>query len=659
MLSAIDDWEEVQDPDAASLVTRCQSRYWLHRAESIAVCLLQGLSATIEVDTIEHLEEILNTQELADLCLNRLLIAPLLNAHRAERLAQQSLARGCTATAALFDRLWTRQPLLNRLVSNWLTIPPRMIVSLNSPLADWWLRLVQSTTFLKLLDASDPATLRTTWNTLALSETIPSVIMAIGNIGSYLADQSFPLSANGGMERVLADDSSFPEEITGDGHRSSPASHLAYQRAINQVNAIATAVAQGKDREARRILNKLIEEQTRDNETKYALKSLCNLAQKCADMFRTDFERLCLERALQIGSDDAWTLIQWGNHLKVIGEYDAAIEALDRAVGSEHDRVALSSKADVWTERGRFDLAAEVYTTIPNYSEVVEIRTGLADLLRKMGRLDEAEAEYNRIEKTWPEDSHRAVAGRAEVAKQRGKLAESLDIYSWLLTSSGLIIDPRSRLIYRLTKCQLLKELSHFEEAFSVADEIVKEAPFLMTARVIRGATHALLGRIQQGLLDLPTFGRMDSPNAPIIAGAWPAQYIQGLILLKLKRYEKAKRAVLAGLRSSQGTRRGNALMRLAAAFMYLVESNPDLAASELDLVGHLDDCLPRYVHHRLKLHLSVQRSDETAMARLTQELEEACGRDEALQTAVMALRNRDFSAARDCELNLLLRVAA
>ena len=59
--------------------------------------------------------------------------------------------------------------------------------------------------------------------------------------------------------------------------------------------------------------------------------------------------------------------------------------------------------------------------------------------------------------------------------------------------------------------------------------------------------------------------------------------------------------------------------MRLAAAFMYLVESNPDLAASGLHLVGHLDDCLPRYVHHLLKLHLSVQRSDETAMARLTQ----------------------------------------
>ncbi len=68
----------------------------------------------------------------------------------------------------------------------------------------------------------------------------------------------------------------------------------ALTRVLKQINAIADQVARGRDQRARRFLDELIREQMRYSETEHAVKSLCNIAQRCADMFRSDFEQVAL-----------------------------------------------------------------------------------------------------------------------------------------------------------------------------------------------------------------------------------------------------------------------------------------------------------------------------------------------------------------------------
>ena len=79
---------------------------------------------------------------------------------------------------------------------------------------------------------------------------------------------------------------------------------------------IWTCISEPDSIDAQKYLNDLIESQIQGQDDEYALKSLCNIAKQCADMYRPDFEHKCLRIALEINDQDAWTLIQWGDHLK-------------------------------------------------------------------------------------------------------------------------------------------------------------------------------------------------------------------------------------------------------------------------------------------------------------------------------------------------------
>ena len=57
------------------------------------------------------------------------------------------------------------------------------------------------------------------------------------------------------------------------------------ERALKQVQAIQQAVGQGQDQKAESFLKQLIASQI-DDDHEYVVKSLCNIAQRCADLRR-------------------------------------------------------------------------------------------------------------------------------------------------------------------------------------------------------------------------------------------------------------------------------------------------------------------------------------------------------------------------------------
>ena len=268
--------------------------------------------------------------------------------------------------------------------------------------------------------------------------------------------------------------------------------HMLFESVKKEIATIALAVSQGHDAKAKLFLKQLIEKQTSASDSKvYAVKSLCNIAQRCADMFRMDFEIACLEKACELDPYDAWALIQYGDHLKRVGKYDDALQVLTKADQFGENDVAKSSIADVYSQQSAYEKAIYEYKNIPNFHDKLEILTAIADNLRKMGRMDEAEGTYKEIIclaqqlKKFNMNEVRAQAGIAEIAKRQGKLDDALQIYNGILQRRD--IDDRGRLIFKLGLCNILKIMGKFDQAYAVVEEIIQDYPFAMHARFLRG----------------------------------------------------------------------------------------------------------------------------------------------------------------------------
>ena len=157
-------------------------------------------------------------------------------------------------------------------------------------------------------------------------------------------------------------------------------SHAELERALSEIDAITEALSTGKDHIAERYIKQLVERQMEDRESaEYAVKSLCNIGQRCAEMYRTDFEYRCLESAMTIDAADSWLLIQNADHLKRKGEYDRAIEAVKKALGGSNERIASSLLADIHSQMGEYEKAIDLYKSIPEWDHDARIMVGIAD----------------------------------------------------------------------------------------------------------------------------------------------------------------------------------------------------------------------------------------------------------------------------------------
>jgi tetratricopeptide (TPR) repeat protein len=432
-----------------------------------------------------------------------------------------------------------------------------------------------------------------------------------------------------------------------------------YLNVTKQIAAIAEAVSQGHDAKAEKFLRELIQRQTSFvGGESYAVKSLCNVAQRCADMFRMDFEALCLDEAQRLDPSDAWALIQYGDHLKRLGRYDEAIAVFGEAELSGEERVARSCVADVFSQQGDYGKAIQAYEAIPNFHNEPEVLTAIADNLRWMGRMDEAEAAYTELTRLaqlgTPEFSAagiRARVGMAEIAKRRGMLAEALQVYREVVAQCE--VQDKDLLVYKLSLCNILKLLGEYDEAYRVVDAVIREYPFSMIARFTRGSILGLIGQEAKGLEDLPEGGGSRSWRE------WLRRYYRGLLLLKLEQYDDAKADLVGEFSKAIVSGEERDILRMGAAMWFL--SRNDTVEADRWLLGMADlhDCHAQYLSLLLRLHSAALREETATMESLMRQIEALGIVDNTLARAVEALANRDFSLARTYETDALLKLAA
>jgi tetratricopeptide (TPR) repeat protein len=426
-----------------------------------------------------------------------------------------------------------------------------------------------------------------------------------------------------------------------------------------QIAAIAQAVSQGHDAKAEKFLRELIQQQTSlSGGEGYVVKSLCNIAQRCADMFRTDFEVICLEKAHQLDPFDAWALVQYGDHLKRVGNYDEALRSFEKAEQLGESVVAKSSVADVYSQQGDYARAILTYKAIPNFHDKPEVLTAIADNLRKMGRMEDAQDAYDKLINSaqqglleYARCAVRAQAGIAEIAKRQGKHEDALRAYRGILKQEG--VEDRDRRIYKLGLCNVLKLMERFDQAYAVVDEVIQQYPFAMEARFIRGSILGLIGKELEGLRDLPESSVSRSSRE------WLRRYYRGLLLLKLKRYEDARENLVEELPKAIASGEDKGILRMAAALWFLREGETHEADGILSEIPDIYDCHARYLSLVLKLHSATQKEDLATMNSLRERIAGLQVVDARLEKAVVALGKRNFSLALTYETDALLKLAA
>ena len=660
LYSAVQDWEEVEGTDADALVKATSHEYWLERIASLLRLVIGGLDGPLERRVLEHVEETLGSRVSSEETLDRLLVAPLADPHSPLAPGKSALSSGFSAVASILDELAELQPRLHRLTDLWLGLSETAFSHFSESKQMIWLTVVERLGVKQLLEAANRNEFTAKWNLLAFHLRTPQSKSGVSILGQEVSGRLFP--SIGQEEKKTAPQAAEAEPTARNARnegKRAVGKHRAFRRVEKQIDAIAQAVSEGHDAIAERFLRDLIQQQTSVAGGKvYAVKSLCNIAQQCADMFRMDFEALCLGEARRLAPADAWALVQYGDHLKRVGDYDKAIEVFGQAERLGESVVAKSCVADVFSQQGDYPKAILTYEGIPNFRDYPLVRTAIADNLRKVGRMDEAEAAYEELiqlaQGGLPDFATCAIRGQvgmAEIAKRQGRLEDALRSYREILTQEE--VDDRDRLFHKLGLCNVLKLMGKFDEAYRVVEGIIGDYPFSMQARFTRGSILGLMGLEEKGLEDLPESSGCRSWRE------WLRHYYRGLLLLKLEKYEDAKRNLVDELSTAIASGEERAILRMGAALWYLSRDETAEADEILSTMPDLYDCHTRYLSLVLKLHSATRRDDLAVINSLRKQIAELRIVDEGLAKAVVALGQRDFSLALASEADALLKLAA
>ncbi len=441
-----------------------------------------------------------------------------------------------------------------------------------------------------------------------------------------------------------------PEDSSEERREIRPRAQAGLERALRQVVAIAAAVAKGHDAKARRYLNDLVAAQMAySGGTEHAVKSLCNIAHQCAEMFRTDFEYECLQTAITITGSDAWTLTQLADHYKRVGRFDDAIETLGKAAALSEDPVITSSLADVYVQMERFPEALTIYESIPGADQDGSIRQAKADALRRWGHLDDASHAYDCMIRDGLA-MHRTLAGQAEIAKRQGRLQDARDMYRQMLADEDL--DESSLFVYRMAFANVLVRTGELPEAYTLVDAAVQERPFSCQARAFRAAVAGLLGKPGTAMDDLPYLGQTNAFNE------WVTEYVRGLLLLMLDRYGDARKALLRKVDEKFLDKDANAVLRLGAAVWFLQKREGiENASNILAEVPQVKDAFADNIRAALQYHVAVALRQDAEIARLEKQLMSVDDND--LQALVTAIRREDWMKAWRLEVRTVLRLAS
>ena len=650
--SSAQDWEDIKGADSDEILKLSTNEYWLSRLVSYFQIVLQGIDKSLELEVFEYIEDNIGLRNVdIDKVLNRLLIAPLANSNSASKTAESAFSNGFSVTGSLLDNLISLQPLLHRLSDLWLGIDDVYFSSLVESKEDIWLMIVEKCNIKELLISQNILEFNNSWNLLMYHLDLPRSRVCIGRIGKVLS-RGLNLEKNqDSVENLKV----HKKKIKARSYKKANDPYLVVTK---QIEAIIGAVSKGHDRKAEQYLNDLVNSQISDKNNDYAVKSLCNIAQRCADMFRLDFEFKCLSFACKISPYDSWALIQYGDHQKRKGNYKDALRFFREAISlsDKNSVIAESALADVFASKGKYEAAVSLYKRIPVYTEKIPVLTAIADIYRKMGEIEKAKNSYNKLldlirSHVSNDGEERVLAGLAEIYKINGEFDKSEKLYERILEVSS--VSAKDNLYYKLGLCNVLTLQDKFNKALNIIDSIIQEFPFFMRARCHQSSLLALLGEEQDAL------DKLSNIKVPDSVQEWRHSYYKGLLLMKLSRYDEARKLLVDKLAHAIQSDENKAQLRIGAVLSYLESGENCQANKILEKISDNNDLNLRYLSLVLQFHSATQEEDEKRMTTLRAKLRNIQIVDSRLGQSVVAIEKRKFKEALVFETEYLMKYVA
>ncbi|HEY0073523.1 MAG TPA: tetratricopeptide repeat protein [Abditibacteriaceae bacterium] len=178
-----------------------------------------------------------------------------------------------------------------------------------------------------------------------------------------------------------------------------------FNRVESQKAAIVKLIQERDVSRARQFIVELIEDQMQNGGAEYAAKSLCDLAMEAKSVGLLEFQLELTEQSVQLKPDDGWAWAQHGDALLNSGRFDEADYAFIQADIYSEDAIGKKGRAEVLKVLGRLDEALTAYEqAIEDFPHDEVARRGRVGVLLALGRLDEALDSLPQHEPKTPDD---------------------------------------------------------------------------------------------------------------------------------------------------------------------------------------------------------------------------------------------------------------
>jgi tetratricopeptide (TPR) repeat protein len=175
------------------------------------------------------------------------------------------------------------------------------------------------------------------------------------------------------------------EETSRRRRRSVKQTRISSEARLDVVNrqkdAIRKALAVGDLKQARAFCGDLLAHQERNSRPEHIAKSLCDLAQSAKELGYHQLQLEWTQKAVDVAPGDGWSLAQLGDAHRCLGQWSEAETAFALAIRHGEVRVARTGRAEVLKGMGRLEDALREYeATAKEFPQNVVARTGAASV---------------------------------------------------------------------------------------------------------------------------------------------------------------------------------------------------------------------------------------------------------------------------------------
>ena len=486
---------------------------------------------------VECLEEFACDPAVADFVCNRLYSGPLPDS--ADMVGALLLAESMDAKRLnkLLEDLGEFQPEIRRRREEWDALRPELFGGPQAKLEFGYIAVASGT--LRRLVQSDPEQVNSVLVDALADPQFQRLMRSREVLTSWIKSVRTKRGSIRTSEKDDEDERDYSRHRRATPEAEKPKrSHAVFENVNKQKEAIKRAIFERRHDRVEKYVRDLIDYQLRRSEREDIARSLCDLATYAKGLGAHAVQLELATRATTILPTDGWSQAQLADAYLCVGRFDDAFAAYGAADICGEVEIARKGRAEVLKGMGRLEEALREYeATVHEFPNDVVARSGRAEVLKGMGRLEEALQEYEATVRELPHDVF-ARTGRAEVLKGMGRLEEALQEYD------AAVRDFPENVVSRNGRAEVLKGMGRLEQALQEYEGIRAKFPSDNYSQVGMAAVLVLLGRYDEAL-------RLVAVQTPRTLGDWIGHHIRGMVSLKKGDLVAAIQIFERGLRES------------------------------------------------------------------------------------------------------------